>query len=248
MGLMYPKIHGLLSNLGVDCSSFNYATNLYGLYEFENNGNLGEDTAGSLDFTNINGVTQVPGKIGFASQANKASSQGFEQPYTATEFDLTQANQTWSLWFRISEKTGSGNQNTFVRIIEPGSFQTRFAMYMNDSDRLVGEWRDQTSGDRCRLRWDTFPFMLNTWYHFVLVSDNRNPIMYLNGVSVGSQTGSVTSVPVSLLQAGTDVMRMFFGSTAYFSGNLDQFAIWQRALSPDEVTCLYNSGSGRFIP
>jgi hypothetical protein len=82
----------------------------------------------------------------------------------------------------------------------------------------------------------------NTWYHAVFVADGTNLTIYVNGVQRAQQ-----SFPYSI-DYGSDAVLIIGGRDAAngwtMNGRLDEIGVWNRALTTDEITALYNSGSG----
>lgn len=71
------------------------------------------------------------------------------------------------------------------------------------------------------------------WYHFVGVFDKNQVLLYKNGALVGSSTFSGSLTTGSTLRiGGTDANR-------FFNGTFDEQRIYNRALSPAEVSALY---------
>lgn len=79
----------------------------------------------------------------------------------------------------------------------------------------------------------------NTWYHIVASWNNSNKEMslWINGVKddlTKVQNGIITYEA----DATTSIGR--WEDNGYFNGMIDQFILWKRALSPDEIGELYN--------
>ncbi len=82
---------------------------------------------------------------------------------------------------------------------------------------------------------------LNVWKHFAFISKaTQGQYIYVNGVLSGSTalTGSVCNSTNPLIFGAAISTFRFFG------GGLDDIGIWNRALTPCEITQLYNSGAG----
>jgi hypothetical protein len=97
----------------------------------------------------------------------------------------------------------------------------------------------------------------DTEWHHILVTYNGNSdldgvTMYIDGSSVALSLASTDSLP-----SGTDITTAtdmclggFINNAASntriysFTGNMDEVAIWDKELSSDEVSAVYNSGSG----
>lgn len=80
---------------------------------------------------------------------------------------------------------------------------------------------------------------LNTWVDYVLRYDGATVKIYANGANVYTYTGVVNPTAV------TNSMRLFNreSPTEEFIGQLDEFSIWNRALSSSEISTLYNTGN-----
>ncbi|MFA5763230.1 MAG: LamG domain-containing protein [archaeon] len=97
-------------------------------------------------------------------------------------------------------------------------------------------------------------FVVDQWKHLVVVYDgtqsiNSNKIrFYEDGVLV-TNVGSISTIPVTLndLSGGQTVIGNDIHSTGrFFDGKIEEVAIWNKALSEDEVNNLYESQAGKF--
>lgn len=84
------------------------------------------------------------------------------------------------------------------------------------------------------------PIVVDTWYHVTAVAENNgNMRLYVNGEEQG------TAQRIGWLWKGGD--RWYIGSNAsglgYFNGVIDEVAIYNRALSAEEIRQLYKYGS-----
>lgn len=82
-----------------------------------------------------------------------------------------------------------------------------------------------------------------TTYHFVLTFDLSagTAELWVDGVSQGTLTTLDTSI------ANSSATMKVGGSTSdnqYFDGLIDEYGVWSKVLSSDEISDLYNSGSG----
>jgi len=79
----------------------------------------------------------------------------------------------------------------------------------------------------------------NVWYHFACVYNGSDIIIYVNGVeaSKSTKTGELSEV-VGEINIGQKS-----GGVNLFNGSFDEVLIWNRDLSPDEITALYNATS-----
>ncbi|MBI2573670.1 LamG domain-containing protein [Candidatus Woesearchaeota archaeon] len=91
-------------------------------------------------------------------------------------------------------------------------------------------------------------YLPNSWYHVVFVGDMVGDTYhtYINGTEVpGTKTGNaITNIPSSTEDTRVGNARgqgFDFG----FDGNIDELAIWNRTLSPEEIQILYKRGAAR---
>ena len=83
---------------------------------------------------------------------------------------------------------------------------------------------------------------LNEWFHVVAVIYNTDATLYINGVSVATDTRTTTitipSTPYLSLGVQTNSSNTPF-STTYFDGSIANFRLFNRALTTDEIYQLY---------
>ena len=73
----------------------------------------------------------------------------------------------------------------------------------------------------------------NVWYHIVFTRNaGSTKAVYIDGVLIGSASDGGASVALPALK--------IYNTNSY----VDEFAIWNSALSSSEIAALYNSGSG----
>ncbi len=81
-----------------------------------------------------------------------------------------------------------------------------------------------------------------TWHHVVGVNSSGTLYLYVDGTQVAS-------APVTWGTASTGNFLIGARSSAtkdiYFSGSIDEVGVWSRALSQQEITDLYNAGTGQ---
>jgi hypothetical protein len=120
------------------------------------------------------------------------------------------------------------NQRSYLAIITPDGLNSYIS---HDGTNYVGK----------TLR---HVYDLNRWTHTVLVyySALGMMVLYVDGKVVAEVDGYPNSIFNSnakfFLGAYKD------GGYGYFNGSLDEVGVWNRALTPEEVTKLYNEGKG----
>lgn len=79
----------------------------------------------------------------------------------------------------------------------------------------------------------------NTWYHVCIVRQTSGSLLtYISGALVDVQTDATGSITLGNARFGSD-----FENGDDYEGDTDEIGFFSGALTPDEVTTLFNSGS-----
>lgn len=87
----------------------------------------------------------------------------------------------------------------------------------------------------------TAALSLNTWYHVYCYYD------YTTGIGISlNNTAAVTAAFTTQANCTSNftICRLDEGTQHYLSGNIDELCVWKRLLTTEEITALYNGGSG----
>jgi hypothetical protein len=86
-------------------------------------------------------------------------------------------------------------------------------------------------------------FSVDTWYNIVMTYDGTTLIEYVNGVSVGSNTGIKSNPSNTYLSLGRPGLATNYlgGSTGYFKGYIGVWRIWDGPLDSTEILLNYNT-------
>jgi len=208
---------------------------LYAAYKAESNA---DDSLGVYNGTAQGGLTYGTGVSGsdfVFNGTNAYVSLANNSLNFTTDFSV-------SAWINLANITGT-------KVIIGNLLQTP----------ITRGWRFEVSADTLGLyifdaSSNTFlqaggsPLSASTWYHvvFTRLGSTRTRI-YVNGSS--SISNSDTRNPVNDTTMYTTIGVNQFGSSnfsGYFNGSIDEVYVWNREITADEVTELYNSGSGTF--
>ena len=115
-----------------------------------------------------------------------------------------------------------------------GTYNTGGAFFCDKIDLWAGPNTGQT-------------LTIDTWNFICVVFDStattNNITININGTpATGTFNVDFTA------GAASNLIGVQIGTTAYFTGLLDEIGIWKRKLTTDEVTALYNSGNGLTYP
>jgi uncharacterized repeat protein (TIGR01451 family) len=140
--------------------------------------------------------------------------------------------RTFSFWFNAN-----GNQNG-GRIYETSYLNGGIGLY---NGNILGAWY-YNGVKECNVT-NVNTGSLNIWHHIVYVTDCHigHGSIYLDGNLISSRIGNSYSAPQNWLN---NFLKFGMGAQGEsFKGALDEIAIWNRALSPSEVTELYQFSS-----
>jgi hypothetical protein len=198
---------------------------LLALYEFEADPN---DTSGNGYDGELQGDAQI---VADALHGNVLSLGGngvvgLVKPKTAAELGLGGNNpKSMTAWVYTREFNGGG-------LFDVGAHSDgqNFSLRTLDNDNT---WRVQYHGGDYDI--DFIFDSLNKWVHFALVHDGSYTRLYVNGMLR-------TEVPRVLNISGSDTFRIGQWGSDGFNGLIDDFAIWDYALSPEEIRRMVPAG------
>tara|TARA_B110001454_G_scaffold218991_1_gene249024 strand:+ start:60036 stop:63635 length:3600 start_codon:yes stop_codon:yes gene_type:complete len=167
-------------------------------------------------------------------------------PNTALKYNFTDQSFTVSAWFKTSTTTLSflvGHESLIsgwgIGVTATGAL---IAVIKNSSATSAADFTTSST------------FNDGNWHHVVGVfttstatQTGNSVVLYVDGALASGAAGFIsgtvynppsTSHPLTFAARGT-------GTTSPFKGNLDEVAIWSRALSAGEATQLFRRGSNR---
>ena len=183
-----------------------------------NNGNLSGFTS----------TTTAPGRVGQALNFD-GKDDGTGDSVRLPSFSSTAQTYTFSMW------TKSGQANDVGKYLFDSETGRLVIGFMTGTVGKIGYFDGAVWHDMANTPND------NSWHHvvFVLNSGNSTGSYYKDGVFVNSDTYTGTNIGGQVRIAGR-----YDGSNAfYYQGMLDDFRIYNRALSAAEVTRLYQIGA-----
>ncbi len=211
---------GDIPQLDVVVPSFFSKTGLVSYYKLDGNSN---DAHGSNNGTDTS-ISYSAGKIGNGANFNGSTSE-IVTPLLTSARD----NVTLSCWVKLNSLSqnsiifGNGNpgSNGFFLSISNGSGST--------GSNLVGF----CGGIAFLNTGYSFP-STGVWYHIMMIRDSGTWRIYLNNSQKGSTWSTTPNIP-----SGNGMI-----GDSGFNGSIDEVGIWNRALTSDEITQLYNNGNG----
>lgn len=211
---------------------------LVAYYNFENNTNGLTDIASGLhNGTLINSPSLTTGKLG-----NAYGFDGVNQYVSVADENALDINYySISAWVKV-------NNNALGTILSKGyeGSGTAYLFWRNPVTTGDTKWGSYTGGWHA-IDYDTFSSP-TSWYHAVLVHNATGLGVWINGVLVSSSSDSFSAPSNNAnITIGADSNS---GVVDYWlNGTIDELGLWNRSLTPAEITKIYNYGAGlTYVP
>jgi hypothetical protein len=88
-----------------------------------------------------------------------------------------------------------------------------------------------------------YPFPNNQWHHVMAVGGNGQISIYLDGVLAGTSSTSGANFGESEFDFNIGGGGVFDPTGNYFKGQIDEVAVWFRALATNEITALFSTNA-----
>jgi hypothetical protein len=218
---------GQCPTVATNCTSLpsNLQQGLVGYWPFCGNAN---DESGNGNDGTVNGATLTEDRFGYSNNAYDLNGNSDFIEFGTID-SLASTELTISLWYSCSAFNTQWNENCLI------------SNYVNDGFMFVLD-----NGTQPQIRITTTEGNkqissnapnLNQWYHAVSVISSDYLKLYINNVLVDSVSmdSSIFTTNDTLVMGKAS----WFDNTAFYSGKIDEIAIYNRALTPEEVQELY---------
>jgi hypothetical protein len=235
------ELKGKIEELLADKSSV--PTNgLVGWWPFNGNAN---DESGNGNNGIVNGASLTTDRFNSASKSydfNGTSnyislkSTFFNNPTKVSSF-------SYSFWIRPNSLPATGKD--FIISGKEGFWRTIVVSLKDNGEFIIGGSQPTPQGyfgvsSKQKV-------VLNEWQHVAITFLQGQFSLYLNGTLVNSATINYTSLEFEFLQQGNSTATNFFGAahpvspgiTYHFKGKLDDYGVWNRVLTADEISRIY---------
>lgn len=196
--------------------------NLQGYWRMENDWN--DSSVNAYHLTPTNSPTFTAGKFNLAGNFASVSSQYASIADVSCPNLEISGNQTLALWFKPTTIA-------LMNLIGKNGATNQHQLYM-DAD---GKINSNFSG--LSVAGNTHPLILVAaqWYFIVFTYDGTNTKIYVDNVVNSVAATGTTNDTNSPFYFGRD------NSGTYLNGVIDDVAVWNRALSANEVKSIYNN-------
>lgn len=134
---------------------------------------------------------------------------------------------TLSYWMRIFDFGSDDSSYAFLGLSSPNDL--RYAQLTEATQKEIN-----MTAQGC--------VKSNEWLHFSLVRDSKVMKLYINGILVSESTSFGDHTPSDIENSSNYIGKSQFSADPYFNGHIDEFKIFDTALSPIEI--IENMSSG----
>ena len=215
--------------------------NLIGYWKFDNN--AVDSSGGGRDLTLQNGAGFSSGLLGQALNLDSANQQYAQRPVNDSIYNFGASDFTLQVWVNFNtfpageqilmEKFQGGTGPAWTLTYYPYYSDNRFHFY--------------TTYEAVRIYSDPLEMKAGEWQQVIMRRTDSSFELFFNDLLIGSLTyaGALQDTSFPLLMG---MRNSADGRGFSLNGMLDEVAIWNRALTHDEIALLYNQGSGYEIP
>jgi hypothetical protein len=240
--LLLPAIaiFGLATITNAQVPSYVPTNGLVGWWPFSGNAN---DESGNNYNGTVNGATLTTDRFGNVNSAYSFNgSSDYIQVADATALRLSGTDYTISVWFNETYLVNTEHQAIISKRnpYTPPANLDGWLLYIDVLTSPMGKVGIVPAGYPNTCAYTANPITLNNWVNIVEVYHSGTQIVetYMNGVLNNTTTGvsspnNTTTLP---LYIGSDIE----SNSYFFNGKIDDIGIWNRALTYQEITDLYN--------
>jgi hypothetical protein len=226
----------------------NLQTGLVGYWPFCGNAN---DASGNGNNGTVNGATLTTDRFGIVNSAYYFNGSSGSITINSNFYDNGWNENSIGLWFKPNSNNINGCLlNTIPHdgtAISFGNYGTNQKLYFaKNSDPNQHLWN--IIGGNLGNHEFSYPiFNYNEWYFITITKNGNTYDFYINGVFDHSTVSTVS--PISYYCAiilGNLSPNQGYASE-FYKGDLDDFSVWNRALSAAEIQQIYNLGPTTYL-
>jgi len=187
---------------------------------------------GTVANTNNSGMVATAGQVGFAVQFD-----GIDDHVVLPYYVNNNLNHfSVVMWVKITG--GSGDRGLLTS--RDDSPAKGYALYLNSSNEAEAMLGQGTGAGAWATVTGT-PILSNVWTHIAFTYDGTSLKLYKNGSLEGTSVASYVTNTTKPLYIGAGRTESSPSAGDFFTGVLDEVAIWQSVLSDSDVQTIYNN-------
>jgi hypothetical protein len=219
------------------------ATNLDGLLLYlpfdEGTGNQAQDTSGNGYHGTLQRAKWTQGKFGGAVEFDGSS---YVAVNPLADLPLSLDEFTIEFWFSPDKKLDTGSPRIDIVYALKGCCRPHVTF--NRADELppgvigfypeFGEAENPNDGPGIPLGTKNTEFWPNTWYHFAATANGTEAKLYLDGQLQSKTAAPEQKVRITYREHGISIGALA-GIQNFYEGKIDEFRLWHRVLTDDEI-------------
>ena len=217
-------------------------TGLVGYWPFCGNAN---DESGNGNNGTNNGATLTADRFGNANSAY--SFDGINDLISIPDSNALSItnNITMSAWVYVNSDSQNYHSILYKRLNGNWSYNLSLSYYFGPGGsptevNKVFSGRRNNSGAQLEYKFSNEPVVFGQWFHITVKIENNVITFYKNGIDMGVNLyGNQFTIPMINQAIGLTIGSNGDGGE-WFNGKLDDIAMWNRALTQEEITNLYN--------
>jgi hypothetical protein len=228
---------GLTATTLAQVPSYVPSNGLVGWWPFNGNAN---DESGNGNNGTVNGATLTSDRFNSLNAAYHLDGLSNNIYIANSFFNNGYQGFSLSIWYNLDQLSNPNNANSSHTLFNTSPHNgLSFSMNWGNSSKYAFYVGNGTPATNWNLSAQSNQNVgLNSWHHVVLVKSGNIYSLYLDGVYENNWTSNTTILSY--------FYQMYFGSTdpattsEVIIGSIDDIGIWNRALSQQEITALYN--------
>jgi len=219
---------------------------LVGYWPFNGNAN---DESGNGNHGTVNGATLTTDRNGKANSAYSFDDLKNYITISTSKSLIFDKQFSISIWFKRNNTNNNDRIFSFEKAGSPDGYQFRFAIDVNSIDNNKVYFMGASNNVNNSTGWTNNTgytlkskntIISSTWNNVTLIRNNSNFSLYLNG-NIQSTSQSIQVIDFLLNKNNITLGAVISNQTYvdFFNGNLDDIAIYNRALSDQEIKLLY---------
>ena len=217
-------------------------TGLVGYWPFCGNAN---DESGNGNNGTNNGATLTADRFGNANSAyNFDGINDLISIPDSNALSITN-NITMSAWVYVNSDSQNYHSILYKRLNGNWSYNLSLSYYFGPGGspsevNKVFSGRRNNFGAQLEYKFSNEPVVFGQWFHITVKIENNVITFYKNGIDMGFNLyGNQFTIPMINQAIGLTIGSNGDGGE-WFNGKLDDIGIWNRALTQEEITNLYN--------
>jgi hypothetical protein len=216
---------------------------LMGYWPFCGNAN---DESGNANNGTVNGATLTTDRFGNANSAY--SFDGVDDLISIPDSNTLSItnNITMSAWVYVNSDNQNYHSILSKRLNGNWSYNLSLSYYFGPGGsptevNKVFSGRRNNFGAQTEYKFSNDPIVFGQWFQITVKIENNVITFYKNGIDMGVNLyGNQFTIPMINQAIGLTIGSNGDGGE-WFNGKIDDIGIWNRALTPQEITNLYNA-------